>query len=225
MTTQKLKRSVKRLINGLIYERNECFWYCRELAGDIPRVVPDLTVEVTLRDPDTTVAWLRTFDEPWMSNEKEIRVGLAGSHYFANVQFMGKIIAYSKVAHTRAYIGDYSTVLRFPAGFSLLHHIYVLREYRKHNIAKLLMCALLEELKAAGYARMCCQIAVWNEPSMRLFASVGFQRVAHVRFFKFFGILRLWQVRREGEFRFTLTRDFSVGSLLDGCERRPCGVD
>jgi GNAT superfamily N-acetyltransferase len=106
-----------------------------------------------------------------------------------------------------------------------LHHIYVLREYRKHNIAKLLMCALLEELKAAGYARMCCQIAVWNEPSMRLFAGVGFQRVAHVRFFKFFGILRLWLIHREGETRFTLTRAFSIGCLLEGRERQSCGAD
>lgn len=213
---KELKRILKRSINILIFEQNQAYWYCRELSDAVPRIDLDLPVEVTLNNPHETIAWLKTFDEPWMYHDKEVRIGLAEGHYFASAKHDGEIIGYSKVGHGRVYIGDYTTVVSLPAGVALLYHIYVLREYRKHNVAKFLLCELLQELKTKGFTRMYCQIALWNEPSMRLFASVGFQRIAHARFLKLFGVLRLWLIRREGEPRLSLARAFSIELLSPG---------
>jgi L-amino acid N-acyltransferase YncA len=210
------KRMLKRLINALIYEQNEAYWFCRNLSEAVPRVELDLPIEIRLDEPHETIAWLKTFDEPWMYHKKEVRIGLAEGHYFASAKHDGKIIGYSKVAHTRVYVSDYTTVVSLAAATVLLHHIYVIREYRKHNVAKLLLSEWLQELKTKGFARMYSQIAVWNEPSMRLFASVGFQRVAHVKFLKLFGVIRLWLIRREGEHRFRLARTSPIEALSSG---------
>ena len=211
-----LKRTIKRLIRHLLYERNEAFWYCRDLSQAIPSVAIDLPVEIELSDPEGTISWLKRFDEPWMYHEKEIRIGLAEGHYFANVKLQGTIIGYAKVGRNRAYIDDYTGVVSLPEGATLLHHIYVLREYRKHNVAKYLLNRLLQECRAKGFSSMCCEIALWNEPSMRLFSSVGFERIAHVKFLKLFGVLRRWRIRREGEARFTAARAFALESLRGG---------
>jgi ribosomal protein S18 acetylase RimI-like enzyme len=211
-----MKRTIKRLVHHLIYERNEAYWYRRELSRSIPSVAIDLPVEIGLSDPEETISWLKRFDEPWMYDEKEIRTGLAEGHYFANAKLQGTIIGYSKVGRTRVYISDYTTVVSLPEGAALLYHIYVQREYRKHNVAKYLLARLLEECRAKGLSSMSCQIAVWNEPSMRLFSSLGFERIAHVKYVKLFGVLRRWRIRREGEPRFTAARAFSLESLWGG---------
>jgi GNAT superfamily N-acetyltransferase len=217
---KKLKRTIKRLIHRLVYEKNEAFWYCRDLSEAVAPVAIDLPVEIELNDPEETISWLRRFDEPWMYHEKEIRVGLAEGHYFANAKFQGTIIGYAKVGRNRAYIDDYTRVVGLPEGTALLHHIYVLREYRKHNVAKYLLNRLLQECREKGFSSMCCEIAVWNEPSMRLFSSVGFERIAHVKFLKLFGVLRRWRVRREGEARFSAAKAFVLESLRAGDARR-----
>jgi ribosomal protein S18 acetylase RimI-like enzyme len=210
---QKLKRKVKHLVRSLIYERNESYWYRRDLSNPTPDLEITLPIEISLNNASETIAWLKTFSEPWMYHEKEIRVGLEEGHYFANAKHNGEIIGYSKVGLNKVYIDDYQMILDLPERVALLYHIYVLKEYRKHNVAKILLAKLLGELKEKEFASMCCQIATWNKPSIALFSGLGFKKIAHAKFYKIFGVLRFWMTKREDEKRFTLTTRFSALSL------------
>ena len=199
---------MKKAVHSWFLERSESYWYRRDLSVEIPDMDPPLPVEIRLDHADETIAWLKGFAEPWMYNRKEIETGLNEGHYFAHVKLASEIIAYSKVGMNRVYVGDYSEIVELPRGVALLYHIYVLREHRKNNVAKYLLAKLLAELKRGGYRTMCCQIATWNEPSMRLFGSLGFERIAHVRFARLFGVLRFWRTRERADTRFKLTTRF-----------------
>jgi ribosomal protein S18 acetylase RimI-like enzyme len=207
---KKLKRKAKRLVRSWIYERNESYWFRRDLSNPIPDLETSLPVEISLNNASETIAWLKTFAEPWMYHEKEIRIGLTEGHYFANAKHNGEIIGYSKVGLNKVYVDDYQVIVDLPERVALLYHIYVLKEYRKHNVAKMLLAKLLRELKERKFASMWCQIAIWNKPSVALFSGLGFKKIAHAKFYKLFGVLRFWLIKREDEKHFTLTTRFSA---------------
>jgi ribosomal protein S18 acetylase RimI-like enzyme len=209
----KMKRIIKQIIRLLIYEHNEAYWYQRSLSGLIPEVNINLPIDISLHNANETVDWLKSFAEPWMYNKKEIQIGLMEKHYIANAKLDGAIIAYSKVGHNRVYVDDYSMVVNLPKGVALLYHVYVLREHRKNNIAKYLVSKLLAELKENDFSSMCCQIAIWNKPSISLFSSLELKEIAHVKYYKLFGVLRFWRIKKEDERRFTLSTHFSYLSL------------
>jgi ribosomal protein S18 acetylase RimI-like enzyme len=179
----------------------------------VPETDINLTIDLSLHNASETIDWLKSFVEPWMYNVKEIRIGLKEKHYFANVKVDGVIIGYSKVGFNRVYIDDYKMIADLPKRVSILYHIYVSREHRKNNVAKYLLSKLLSELKENDFMSMCCQIAIWNKASIGLFSSLGFKRIAHVKFFRIFGVLRFWLIKKEDENRFALTTHFSFFSL------------
>jgi ribosomal protein S18 acetylase RimI-like enzyme len=209
----KIKRYLKRAVQSLIYKRNESYWYRRDLSIDIPDLHAELPIDISLNNSNETVAWLKGFVEPWMYNEREIRLGLREGHYFANAKLSGAIIGYSKVGMERVYVDDYHMAVELPKRVALLYHIYVLPEHRKNNIAKYLLAKLLSELKEKDFTSMCCQIALWNKASIGLFGSLGFNRIAHVKFYRLFGVLRFWLIKKDTESRFSFSTYFSLLDL------------
>lgn len=208
----KIKRSIKHIVNLLFFEHNEAYWFLRSLSDRIPEVDINLPIDISLHNSNETIDWLKSFVEPWMYNKKEIRTGLKEKHYFANAKLNGIIIAYSKVGFKRVYVDDYRMILDLPDKAAVLYHVYVLREHRKNNVAAYLVSKLLLELKENNFASMCCQIAIWNKPSISLFSSLGFNKFAHVKFYRLFGFLRFWLIKKEDESRFTLSTHLSIFS-------------
>jgi ribosomal protein S18 acetylase RimI-like enzyme len=210
-----LKRNLKRLMGGLFFERNESFWYRRDLSTALPVRNPGLPIEISLDNAEETLEWLKGFDEPWMYNVNEIKVGLEQGHCLANAKLGADIIAYSKVGARRVFISDFNMAIDVPEKVAVLYHIYVLPEYRKSLIAKDLLSELLRAHEKRGFSSMCCQIAKWNEPSIRLFTGSGFERIADVKFYRFFGHFRFWRIKRNWDAGFSLTSRFSLHDLLE----------
>lgn len=184
-----------RAIKRFVYERNRAFWYEKNLLEPWTTPKPELPVRIDIHDTEGTLNWLRSFPESWMYNEKEIDVGLKEKHYFANAKLDGRIIGYTKIGIKRVYVYDFGRCLPLPGHVSFLYHVYVTNEFRKNNIAQELIIQVISELAEKGYGKMFCHIAKWNTPSFRLFESLGFRRVADIRFHMFFRTLRIWTFR------------------------------
>jgi ribosomal protein S18 acetylase RimI-like enzyme len=184
-----------RVLKRSVYERSRAFWYEKDLREGWGTPNMGLPVRIDLHDTAGTLNWLKSFSESWMYNEKEIEVGLAEKHYFANAKLDGRIIGYTKIGTKRVYIYDFDRYLPLPDDVSFLYHVYVAKEFRKNNIAQALITTVMSDLVPKGYRKMFCHIAEWNAPSIRLFESLGFRRVADIRFHRFFKMLKVWASR------------------------------
>jgi ribosomal protein S18 acetylase RimI-like enzyme len=184
-----------RAIKRFVCQNNAALWYEKDLLEGC--AAPDMTlpVRIDIHDAEGTLRWLRSFQESWMYNEKEIDVGLREGHYFANAKLNGRIIGYTKIGIGRVYLYDFGTCLALPSHVSFLYHVYVDKEFRKNSIAQDLIIAVIADLVPKGYRKMACHIAKWNTPSIRLFESLGFRRIADVRFHGFFKLLKIWTYR------------------------------
>lgn len=188
------------------FRASNSLWYCRDLTERCPILSAGSSLRVDISDTEGTLDWLRTFSEPWMYNPKEIEVGLREEHFFPNIKLQGQIIGYSKIGIRRVFIDDFQMSIFVPDRIAFLYHIYVLQEYRKKDVAKQLLTAMLHELKKRGYKKIFCHIEKWNKPSIRLFESIGFRRIADITFFKIFCILRIWRTRSNsiGQSKFSI---------------------
>jgi len=81
------------------------------------------------------------------------------------------VIGYAYAVLDESY--DYMA-LRGPAG--ILHDIIVDPEHRGRGAGRLLLEAVLAQLRSRGAPRVVLSTAERNEPAQRLFASVGFRR-------------------------------------------------
>lgn len=195
-----------RAVKRVVYETSAALWHENDLLEGAAAPEMKLPVSIDIHDTKGTLNWLKSFTESWMYNEKEIKVGLKESHYFANAKINGQIVGYTKIGIGHVYIYDFGLCLALPEKVAFLYHVYVSKESRKHNIAQNLIVQVMSDLADKGYQRMYCHIAKWNTSSIRLFKSLGFKCVADIRIHRIFGILRIWtyRVRQDNRLKLSL---------------------
>lgn len=111
-----------------------------------------------IEDPESGYEW-------WFGKELRNKQAL-----ILCAKLQGKVVGY---AYARKEPRDWNALLDAHAA---LHDILVDEPARGRGVGKLLLRAVLEEMKERGAPRVVLHTAVQNEPAQRLFEAAGFRR-------------------------------------------------
>ena len=187
------------------YKTNRACWYCKNLKEGGTRflkVNPELRFE--FYKFSETVQWIREIQDkfPWILKKKEIHTSDIYNHYYSNLKTDGELIGFIKIGIDHVYVEDYESEISLADDEVFIYDTFILPEYRKRYLGSIMLQCALNELERIGVSYVFCHIPGWNEASIRLYRSLGFRPVVHVRYlrllrFRFFS-KNLDKVREKG---------------------------
>lgn len=176
-----------RILN-FIFTTNSAIWFEKDITKEVVEYQAKIPVEVDITSTNKTIEWLRSLNQPWMVNPREIAAALDNNHCWVSVHINGKIIGCIKIGFRNVYIGDYNKVIEFPKRMGFIYEIYVLPEQRGNGVAKYLTAQAIKFLKSKGYTKVGNHVPPWNKASIRVCEKIGFKQVCYIRYFRIFGV-------------------------------------
>lgn len=150
------------------------------------RNVPGSLVTI---EPMELAQWLwSTNDLAWAADTRELEVASRHSHSWISWRIDSEIVAFCKVGGSRVFVEDFDRALDLPGGIALISDVYVTAHMRRKGIARELLLATMSHLKEKSFCGVACHIPASNEPSIRLFKSVGFESLGKIRFTRLLGM-------------------------------------
>lgn len=170
-----------------LYKTNEAHWYCKNLKerGFNPlRDEPRLKLE--FYNYSDTVKWIRANKKefPWIFNQKQIYSADKHSHYYPNLKADGKIVGLLKIGVKHVYIEDYEGEISLADDEAFIYDTFILPEYRRRYLGSFMLRCALNELETIGVLYIFCHIPKWNVSPIKLYRSLGFRPVAHIRYLR-----------------------------------------
>jgi ribosomal protein S18 acetylase RimI-like enzyme len=205
-------RRIPGKIIRFIFTTNSAYWFEKDLIDKIPDLKTEIPVNIDTNSTKKTIDWLKKQKHSWVINANEIKIALKYNHCWASAKINKKIIGSIKIGYSKVYISDYEKVFDLSEKTAFIYDTYVLEEYRKKGVAKLLISEAVKYLKNKGYAKVGCHIPAWNIASINAYEKIGFKKMKYIRYIKIFGL------------SFRITKSPLKSSFLKGVEIKKVGI-
>jgi len=171
-----------------IFTTNSAIWFERDLTNEIIDYQPKIPVEIDTSSTDKAIEWVKSLNQLWMTDPKEINTALDNNHCWATAHINGKIIGCNRIGFRNVFITDFNKVVEFPKKMSFFYDIYTIPEQRSNGVAMYLVIQSLKFCKSKGYTKVGNHVPAWNKASIRVSEKMGFKRVCYIRNFRIFGV-------------------------------------
>ena len=126
---------------------------------DVTRVLIRNMTEVDL--PEVCTIEKDTFSDPWREEDFKTSLNEAGNGYLV-AEIEEKIVG---------YCGYWGIV-----GEGYIYNVAVKKEFRRHRIAIKMLKKMIDESAGRGITSFTLEVRFSNEPALRLYESLGFER-------------------------------------------------
>ena len=182
--------SLKRLIGKFlkfIFTTNSAIWFEKDITKKLVEYPPMISVEIDMDSTSQTIEWLKSQNESWVTNPKEIAIALKYNHCWPSVRTKGHIIGCVKIGFRNPYITDYNRVIELPEKMAFVYDSFIIPEQRGKGVVTYVTMEVFKFLRAQGYTRVGLHVPSWNKASLRSVEKMGFTKVIYIKNYRIFG--------------------------------------
>jgi RimJ/RimL family protein N-acetyltransferase len=180
-----LKRFIGKVLN-FVFTTNSAIWFEKDLTEKLVDIQPKIPIEIDMNSTSQTIEWLKSQNESWVTNPKEIAAALKYNHCWLSVRTNGNIIGCIKIGFRNPYITDYKRVIELPERMGFMYDSFIIPEQRGKGVVTYVAMQVLKFLKAQGYTRAGLHVPSWNKASLRAVEKMGFKKVIYIKCFRIF---------------------------------------